>query len=117
MLKLIGKHHGHVLCLLLQQSEALPLPGEWFIGVEILRKSVLIPIQYPLDTGQWLEALFPMNTKEKPPYRKINHLPSNSSAVDIDDQRWESTMKWRDSFFTDLQNKDCYACNNLCDRR
>lgn len=76
MLKLIGKHHRHVLCFLLQQSKALPLPGERFIGVEILRKSVLTPIQYPLDTGQSLGALFPMNTKEKHPYRKKDHLSS-----------------------------------------
>lgn len=43
---------GIAFAYIVYNSEALPLPGEWFIGVEILRKSVLTPIQYPLDTGQ-----------------------------------------------------------------
>lgn len=43
---------GIAFASFLEHGEALPLPGEWFIGVEILRKSVRTPIQYPLDTGQ-----------------------------------------------------------------
>lgn len=84
---------GIAFAWFVEHDEALPLPGEWFIGVEILRKSVLT-IQYPLDTGQRREALFPMNTKAKHSYRKKDHLSSEllSSAVDIDDQRWESTV-------------------------
>ena len=42
---------GIAFAWFVEHDEALPLPGEWFIGVEILRKSVLT-IQYPLDTGQ-----------------------------------------------------------------
>lgn len=42
---------GIAFAWFVKHDEALPLPGEWFIGVEILRKSVLT-IQYPLDTGQ-----------------------------------------------------------------
>ena len=49
MVKKPGMHHGYGLCTL--QRETLSLPGERFIGVEILRKSVLTAIQYPLDTG------------------------------------------------------------------
>ena len=40
---------GIAFAWFVKHDEALPLPGEWFIGVEILRKSVLTPIQYPLD--------------------------------------------------------------------
>jgi hypothetical protein len=39
------------------------IASTWFIGVEILRKSVLTIVQNPLDTGRFLGALFPMNTK------------------------------------------------------
>lgn len=59
-----------------QQPEALPLPGEWFIGVEILRKSVLTPIHIPLGYRTKVGGSLSNEYKRKIPNRIKDPLPS-----------------------------------------